>query len=179
MARTAARSASGGPIDQVFTRRASLAITRLVDARLLTADHRATAELFWTAAVEWRPEWINLPLVAFPRDIPTVAVGTHTASLYGAPIIVTADPRPEFLVGSHAALDYASMAASNLNRDRDVPTGRFAISSAAVSIDQIAPVAPLIDGVPAAPEAIGALSLAIDPGRGAETVRGWEGNQVW
>jgi hypothetical protein len=33
--------------------------------------------------------------------------------------------------------------------------------------------------IPVTSEAIVALSLAIDPARGAETVRAWEGDHVW
>lgn len=158
---------------------ASLAIRRLVDAGLLTADHRATAGLFWSAAAEWRPSWTRLPLDALPPDTARVTVGAHTASRLGAPIILSEDAEPEFLVTSQAALTYASMAANSRSDGHSDQTGLFALSPAAIIVEAINPDAPIVQGAPIAAEAIVALSLAIDPARGAETVRNWQGDHVW
>lgn len=158
---------------------ASLAIKRLIAAGLLTTDHRATAALFWSAASEWRPSWTELPLTALPDNAPVVAVGAHAASLYGAPVAVLTGSKPEFLVGSQTVLDYAAFVVDGERTDGDTVTGRFAVAPAKVVFDQIDQDALRVDDTPVASAAIVALSLAVDPGRGAETVRLWQGNHVW
>lgn len=155
----------------------SLAFRRLVGAGYLTSDHRATTALFWAAAAEWRPEWIELPLIAVPPGSDAAAVGALSAAQLGAPIAVTAETPPEYLLASSAALKYATMAAQALGRDG--PMGRYAVAPSSLAVGLRHPARLSVRMIPVASEAIVALSLAIDPARGAETVRAWEGDHVW
>lgn len=155
----------------------SLAFRRLTRAGYLTSDHRATAALFWAAAAEWRPEWIDLPVTAVPSGSDAVAVGALAASQLGAPIAVTAETPPEYLLASSAALTYATMTARTLGGDG--PMGRYAVAPAPLAISLEHPARLSVQNIPITSEAIVALSLAVDPARGAETVRAWDGDHVW
>jgi len=155
----------------------SLALRRLVAAGYLTSDHRATSELFWAAATEWRPDWSELPIGSLPPSVHAVAVGALAASKLGAPVAVTADAKPEYLVSSDAALRYAALATKT--RSSTEPVARYCVAPAAIAIEQRDPDGETVNGVFIASSAIVALSLAIDPARGAETVRSWEGDHVW
>jgi hypothetical protein len=155
----------------------SLAFRRLAGAGYLTSDHRATAALFWAAAAEWRPEWIELPLIAVPPGSDAAAVGALAAAQLGAPIAVTAETPPEYLLASSAALKYATMAAQALGREGQM--GRYAIAPSPLAVSLAHPARLSVRMIPVTSEAIVALSLAIDPARGAETVRAWEGDHVW
>ncbi len=155
----------------------SLALKRLVAARYLTSDHRATSELFWAAAAEWRPDWVELPLGSLPPGFDAVAVGALAAFKLGAPVAVSVDAKPEYLVSSDAALRYAAL--SMKTRSPTEPAARYSVAPAAIAIEQRDPTGETVNDVFVASSAIVALSLAIDPARGAETVRSWEGDHVW
>lgn len=156
----------------------SLAFKRLASAGLLTVDHRATRDLFWAAADEWRPDWVELPLSAVSPDSTAVAVGGLAAARLGAPVAVTSGTSAEILVASPSLLRYAALAASS--NPSDGPTARFAVAPAPIATTLLHPAAPTVEGVRVAAEAVVALSLAIDPARGAETVRSWDGTpHVW
>lgn len=170
----------------------SLALKRLMSAGLMTNDHRATSDLFWAAAAEWRPEWVDLPIGSFPREIPAVAVGVRAAARDGAPVVVTAEAPVEILVRSQADLTYAQMVAAHGSRNlsfedtmsgRGVPdqtVGRVAVAPSPVVVELANTGTVWLGGTPAdAAEAVVALALATDPARGAETVRAWEGDHVW
>ncbi|MGI8754403.1 MAG: hypothetical protein ACR2MB_00795 [Acidimicrobiales bacterium] len=53
------------------------------------------------------------------------------------------------------------------------------VAPAAITIEQRDPASETVNDVFVASRAIVALSLAIDPARGAETVRSWDGDHVW
>ena len=155
----------------------SLALKRLIGAGYLTSDHRATSELFWAAAAEWRPDWVELPIGSLPPGFDAVAVGALAASKLGAPVAVSGDAKPEYLVSSDAALRYAAL--STKTRSSTETMARYSVAPAAIAIEQHDPAGETVNDVVVAASAIVALSLAIDPARGAETVRSWQGDHVW
>ncbi|MGI8754399.1 MAG: hypothetical protein ACR2MB_00775 [Acidimicrobiales bacterium] len=155
----------------------SLALKRLIAAGYLTSDHRATSELFWAAAAEWRPDWVELPIGALPPGFDAVAVGALAASKLGAPVAVSVDAKPEYLVSSDAALRYAAL--STKTHSSTEPLAQYSVAPAAIAIEQRDPAGETVNDVFVASSAIVALSLAIDPAWGAETVRSWEGDHVW
>jgi hypothetical protein len=156
----------------------SLALKRLTAAGYVTSDHRATADLFWAAADEWRPKWVELPVTAVPPGSEAAAVGALAAAQLGAPIAVTADTAIEILLPSAASLKYASLAAKT--NPAGAPTARIAVAPSPIANVLLHPRRLAVHMIPVAAEAIVALSLAIDPARGAETVRAWEGGpHVW
>lgn len=155
----------------------SLAFKRLIAAGYLTADHRATADLFWAAAEEWRPDWVEVPASAVRPDRDAVAVGGLAAAEIGAPIAVTAETALECLVPSRASLKYVALAAKTAPAEGF--TARVTVAPAPIANALRHPAELSVSEVPIASEAIIALSLAIDPARGAETVRSWEGAHVW
>jgi hypothetical protein len=154
----------------------SAACRRLQEAGLLTRDRRATAALFWAAADEWRPEWIDLPIDALPPGSDTVAVGAVAAARLGAPAAITTETVPEYLVATNAIIQYARLSARS---DLGGPIGRYAVAPAPVATRISNGTGADVGGQAVANEAIVALSLAIDAARGAETVRSWEGPHVW
>lgn len=155
----------------------SLALKRLITAGYLTSDHRATSELFWASAAEWRPDWVELPIGSLPPGFDAVAVGPLAASKLGAPVAVSVDTKAEYLVSSDAALRYAAL--STKSRPSTDLVARYSVAPAAIAIEHRDPSGETINEVFVASSAIVALSLAIDPARGAETVRSWEGDHVW
>jgi hypothetical protein len=156
----------------------SYAIERLTAAGYLTSDRRATAELFWEAAAEWRPTWVEVPVLSLPPSTEAVAVGGLAAALLGAPVAVTDATAPEYLFASTAVISYAAMSASSHSGDPGL-IARCAVAPAPITTKLISHPTPEINTVPVAAEALVALSLAIDPARGAETIRSWEGDHVW
>lgn len=156
----------------------SAACIRLQEAGYLTADRRATTALFWAAADEWRPDWVELPVDALPPNSDAVAVGAVAAARLGAPAAVTSETVPEYLVASRSLLQYAEMSAVTRGGGNLGRIGRFAVAPSPIATrfhnndDEV-------EGQNIADDAIVALTLAIDPARGAETVRSWEGHHVW
>ena len=155
----------------------SLAFKRLVAAGYLTSDHRATSELFWAAAAEWRPDWVELPIGSLPPGFDAVAVGALAASKLGAPVAVSVDAKPKYLVSSDTALRYAALSTKTGSSTK--PVARYSVAPAAIAIELRDPAGETVNDVFVASSAIVALSLAIDPARGAETVRSWDGDHVW
>lgn len=156
----------------------SLALKRLTAAGYMTSDHRATRELFWAAVEEWRPEWVELPASAVPPSSEAVAVGGLAAAKLGAPVAVTADTTAEFLLPSASSLKYAEIVA----RTSPIPEVTVRVSTAPAPIVNVLmhPDRLSVNTIPITAEAVVALSMAIDPARGAETVRSWEGEaHVW
>lgn len=156
----------------------SAACIRLQEAGYLTADRRATTALFWAAADEWRPQWVELPVGALPPNSDAVAVGAVAAARLGAPAAVTSETVPEYLVASRSLLQYAEMSTASHGGGNLGRVGRFAVAPSPITTrfhnNKVE-----IEGQTIADEAVVALTLAIDPARGAETVRSWEGHHVW
>lgn len=157
----------------------SAACIRLQGAGYLTSDRRATADLFWAAADEWRPEWIELPVDALPPSSDAVAVGAVAAARLGAPAAVTSQTAPEYLVASRSLIQYAEMALRAHGGDSPVRIGRFAVAPSPIATRLHDDHEGEVEGHAIADEAIVALTLAVDPARGAETVRSWQGHHVW
>lgn len=147
----------------------------------MTADRRATASLFWAAADEWRPDWVELPAGAIaPGSDGVVTVGALAASELGAPIAVTTGTSPEYLVATSARLKYAALAAaSGSEREGARTTARYAVAPSPIAARLPHLERRSVAAFPVAAEAVVALSLALDPARGAETVREWAGDHVW
>ncbi len=120
---------------------------------------------------------MELPIGALPPGFDAVAVGALAASKLGAPVAVSADAKPEYLMSSDAALRYAAL--STKTRSPTEPVARYSVAPAAIAIEQRDPAGETVNDVFVAAGAIVALSLAIDSARGAETVRSWEGDHVW
>ncbi len=156
----------------------SAACIRLQEAGYLTADRRATTALFWAAADEWRPDWVELPIDALPPSSDAVAVGAVAAARVGAPAAVTSETVPEYLVASRSLLQYAEMSGATRGGGDLGRIGRFAVAPSPIAT-RFHNNEDDVEGQPIAAEAIVALTLAIDPARGAETVRSWEGHHVW
>ncbi|MEO6988595.1 MAG: hypothetical protein ABI239_08095 [Aquihabitans sp.] len=112
---------------------------------------------------------MELPIGSLPPGFDAVAVGALAASKLGAPVAVSGDSKPEYLVSSDAALRYAAL--SMKTRSSTEPTARFSVAPAAIAIEQHDQAGETVNDVVVAASAIVALSLAIDPARGAETVR--------
>lgn len=159
----------------------SAATRRLIDAGYMTADRRATSALFWAAADEWRPRWVDLPVEGIVSGSEgVVAVGALAAAQLGAPVAVTASTAPEYLVADSAMLKYALLAAQSRSAsDMGGQTARYAVAPAPIAARLLQPGSLSVLAVPVASAAVVALSLALDPGRGAETVRAWGGEHVW
>ena len=157
----------------------SAACIRLQGAGYLTTDRRATAALFWAAADEWRPEWIELAVDALPRNSDAVAVGAVAAARLGAPAAVTSETVPEYLVASRSLLQYAEMSSATRGGVNLGRIGRFAVAPSPIATRFHNDNKDEVEGQTIASDAIVALSLAIDPARGAETVRSWEGHHLW
>lgn len=159
----------------------SIALRRLIDAGYVTADKRATPALFWTAADEWRPDWVELPVSATPPGTKDVAaVGALAAARLGAPVAVTAGTPPEYLVASGAQLKYAQLAArTDAGIEDGTSRARYAIAPAPNAVHLLSSERVDIGAFPVASEAVVALSIALDSSRGAETVREWRGVHVW
>lgn len=151
----------------------SLASRRLVEAGLLTENRRATHDLFWAAASEWKPTWTEIDIEAYGTA--AVAVGTAVAAAQGAPVLSSANDTPEVLVASEVDLQVASLRPK---------TAKTILCRAAVAPS---PVALGLDRDPDETDAgprpadpvVVALVLATDPGRGMEIVEGWDGDHVW
>lgn len=150
----------------------SLATRRLIDAGLLTENRRATRDLFWAAAREWRPTWVDTDVEGLGNA--SVAVGNAVAATRGAPVLSSANDPPELLVASEADLQVAALRP----KSADTIVGRAAVapSPVALRLDRDREGAA---GPQPAESVVVALVLATDPGRGAEIVEGWDGDHVW
>lgn len=157
----------------------SAACIRLEEAGYLTTDRRATTALFWAAADEWRPEWVELPVDALPPRSDALAVGAVAAARLGAPAAVTSETAPEYLVASGALLEYAQLSIATRGAGGFGRIGRFAVAPSPIATRFHDHNDDEVEGQSIAHEAIVALTLAVDPARGAETVRSWEGRHVW
>lgn len=157
----------------------SAACIRLQEAGYLTADRRATTALFWAAADEWRPEWVEIPIDALPPNSEAVAVGAVAAARLGAPAAVTSETVPEYLVASRSVLQYAEMSAATRRGGNLGRIGRFAVAPSPITTRFRNNHKGEVEGQTIAYDSIVALTLAIDSARGAETVRSWEGHHVW
>ncbi|MCB0963636.1 MAG: hypothetical protein KDA98_10105 [Acidimicrobiales bacterium] len=157
----------------------SAACIRLTEAGYLTTDRRATSALFWAAADEWRPEWVEVPVDALPPNADAVAVGAVAAARLGAPAAVTSETVPEYLVASLSLIQYAEMSAPADSGGGPGRIGRFAVAPSPIATRFHDPSGDQVGGQAIACDAVVALTLAIDPARGAETVRSWEGRHVW
>lgn len=134
---------------------------RLVDAGLLTDNRRATRNLFWETAREWRPSWHEV------GELGGIDVSARAASELGAPIPAGPGSRREVLVASEAELALAEM--SSLSRVENI---RAAVAPSPIAVD----AAETSDD---AKRVLVALVLATDPGRGTEIVESWTGDHVW
>lgn len=146
----------------------SMARRRLVEAGLLTADHRAAKPgLFWTAADSWRPAWVDLAAVPDPSEA-LVAVGGRAAAVIDAPLAVVGGP-VELLTTDQRTL-------RQLVRRHQTPPGepaaRVAIAPGVAFGRNAGPGE--VDGHPTAAPVVIAMSLAGDKARGAEVVERWE-----
>jgi hypothetical protein len=178
----------------------SAAVDRLRQEQLITAeDLPAVPDLFWALASKWQP--VTIQVAALPDSADPVALAAlHTgwgdspaetgwvladalaASVYGAPIGVSADYPPSFYVPDDAT---ARRAATLLGTP-----GRNAAAAATIRVAPVPqicvlPTSGLFPGRPwplARPLFV-ALDLATDPGRGTEVLAGWrpqeETIRVW
>jgi hypothetical protein len=154
----------------------SLALSRFVDAGLLTIDRRAAVPgLFWAVAGSWTPAWVDLGAVPSPDDGVAV-VGSRAAAALGAPVAVSDDYPLEVLVDGAPALRRL--------RRRHPFTGSVVPARAAVAPASAATRpdvgGAVLDGHPVAPAVVVALTLAKDPSRAAEILDDWEvAGRVW
>lgn len=154
----------------------SVAVGRLIEAGLLTRDHRAIVpELFWALADRWKPRMVGLKKRPTPSTGDVVVTGTLAAAALGAPVGHTADYPLELLaVGQPEA--------RRLLRE----LGETPLDGARIRLG-VAPT-PLgategtgrVRRFPVATPVVVALSLASDPARGSEILEGWEHpHRVW
>lgn len=144
----------------------SLAAKRLVDAGLLTEDRRATSDLFWATAREWKPQWDEGPMDLRGLEDEVVDVSAGIAASLGAPIAAGPGSTREFLVPSRVCKSLALTGTPN------AAAGRVAEAPSPLAVP--GPADP-----PEATAVVVALTLATDAGRGAEIVENWDGDHVW
>lgn len=148
----------------------SLAVKRLTKAGLLTRDLRAAVPgLFWAVAESWRPQWLPLAVTPPPGE-GLVAIGDQAAELVGAPIGGT-DRSLRLLAGGPRDVRRALRSAGEGSPGD--PEAWVALAPTPVAA-RPASGSGRLRGHPVAPPVVIALSLAGDPGRGAEIVRAWE-----
>lgn len=147
----------------------SMARRRLVEAGLLTADHRAAKPgLFWATAESWRPAWVDLAVAPEPSEA-LVAVGGRAAAAAGAPIAAAGGP-VELLASDQRTL--RQLARRHQGGPGEPVAARVAVAPSVVFGWNSGPGN--VEGHLAAAPVVIALSLAGDPARGAEVVEEWE-----
>lgn len=147
----------------------SMARRRLVEAGLLTADHRAAKPgLFWAAADSWRPAWVDLASVP-ERSDGLVAVGGRAAAVIGAPIATAGGP-VELMASDQRAM--RQLVRRHQGGPGEPVAARVAVAPSAAFGSNAGPSD--VDGHLVAMPVVIALSLAGDPARGAEVVEEWE-----
>jgi hypothetical protein len=103
-----------------------------------------------------------------------VAVGAEAAAALGAPVAVVAGAPKNVLVATETDLKLTVLRGQQAGKTTGV---RVAVAPSPVALGD--PTDQAVARRPVAAEAIVALTLAVDSGRGAETVRAWEGEHVW
>lgn len=147
----------------------SMARRRLVDAGLLTADHRAAKPgLFWAVADSWHPAWVDLAAVPEPGDA-LVAVGGRAAAAAGAPIAAAGGP-VELLASDQRTM--RQLLRRYQGEGGEPVAARVAVALSVAFGWNAGPSE--VDGHPAAAPVVIALSLAGDKARGAEVVGEWK-----